>query len=58
MAGADQEKEKYAIKVLFHNSTTSFNKDVELQLQSATEDVKTLLNYARDFINKQREVSA
>ena len=43
------------IKLEFNDSTTSFNKNIALNLESSTEDVKTLLDYARNFIEEQRK---
>jgi len=45
------------IKLEFNNSTTSFNKNISITFESSTEDVKTLLNYAHDFIEEQRKES-
>ena len=45
------------IKLEFNDSTTSFNKNIAIDLESSTEDVKTLLNYAHDFIEEQRKES-
>ena len=44
----------FGIKLEFNDSTTSFNRNIAIDLQSATENVKTLLNYAHDFIEEQR----
>ena len=43
------------IKLEFNNSTTSFNKNISVAFESSTEDVKTLLDYAHDFIEEQRK---
>ena len=43
------------IKLEFNNSTTSFNKNISIAFESSVEDVKTLLNYAHDFIEEQRK---
>ena len=43
------------IKLEFNNSTTAYNRNISLAFESSTDDVKTLINYARDFIEEQRK---
>jgi len=45
----------FRIKLEFNDSTTSFNKNIACEFESSKEDVQTLLNYARDFIEEQRK---
>mgnify|MGYP006992701803 CR=1 FL=1 len=46
--------ELFRIKVEFNDSTTAYNRNISVDLESSTEDVKTLLNYAHDFVEEQR----
>lgn len=45
---------KYAIKIELNNSTTAYNKSIVVSLQSDSEDVQTLLNYANDIVKKNQ----
>lgn len=45
----------FKIKLDFNDSTTAYNRNVIVALESSEEDVKTLLNYAHDFIEEQRK---
>jgi hypothetical protein len=44
----------FRIKIEFNDSTTSFNRNIACEFESSQEDVKTLLNYAHDFIEEQK----
>jgi len=46
--------ERYSVKMEFNDSTTSFNRNISVHFESSKEDVKTLINYAREFIEEQR----
>jgi hypothetical protein len=45
----------FKIKLEFNDSTTSYNKNIAVELESSEEDVKTLLDHARNFIEEQRK---
>ena len=45
----------FRIKIEFNDSTTSFNRNIACEFESSQEDVKTLLNYAHDFIEEQKK---
>jgi len=44
----------YSVKMEFNDSTTSFNRNIAVHFESSKENVKTLITYAREFIEEQR----
>ena len=44
----------HRVSIYLANNTTSFGKDMSIELQSENEDTKTLLSYAEAFIEKHR----
>lgn len=44
----------HRVAIYLANNTTSFGKDMSIELQSDNEDTKTLLSYAEAFIEKHR----
>ena len=48
------EEQKYRIALYLADNTTSFTKDISIEMASADEDVKTLLSYAEEYIAKHR----
>jgi hypothetical protein len=48
------EEQKYRIALYFADNTTSFGRDISIELASADESVKTLLEYAEELIEKHK----
>ncbi len=44
----------HRVSIYLANNTTSFGKDMSIELHSENEDTKTLLSYAEAFIEKHR----
>lgn len=44
----------HRVSIYLANNTTSFGKDMSIELHSENEDTKTLLGYAEAFIEKHR----
>ena len=45
----------FKVALEFNDSTTAYNRNIVVELESSEEDVKTLLNYAQNFIEEQRK---